>query len=728
MRVSDFIRTKLRHYHRLVILVAVVATTGSVALNHTLIQQGSSLTAMISLTAQQSMLSQRIAFYQDRLVAEKGTKGHNSVKGELSKLTTEFEHNHWTIIGSVPTHDEAHPFSDAQQLNYFFAKPSLHQQSISFIAHSRRFIKDFSDVDGSPSVLPLATLQTLLTKLNKAVFQFEREAKDQASFLITVQWQIWIVAIILLLLVSIFLFKPMETLILRILKKYRLTSRSLEKKDLASEVKNQFLMNISHELRTPISGMFGMMELAAQEGDRDKQAKLLQKAQDSGYQLLSLVDNILDISRIEANELGLDSIDFELNTLLDNCLAPATAACYKNAVSFSFVATSPLPLMVKGDSARLSQAINYLLSNAIKFTPYGSIKTSAAITVRNKGYIFEFCVHDTGVGINEGDLARIFDKFTQLNSDESRIFKGAGLGLTIAKVLVEQMGGSIRVESTLGKSSQFTITLPLGKSEVQPPRLSPSAILQTTRFAVVDDLQTSRDYISMLLQSQGYLVDTFDSGADLLRNSANVEQYAAVIVDILMPGLSGYELAEMLHALHGESCPALVFVSASTESINKRKFDFIDKWQAFSKPINKDRFIDYMHLLASNNYQNYPSNRAINVLVVEDEPINAEVVLSMLNKMGHHTLHAASGEQAVAMATTEDIDLILMDIDLPDFSGIEATHKILKEHKIKVPIIALTANVYDHDKLLTKEAGMRYHLTKPVQFNELKDVIGTLNA
>ena len=151
------------------------------------------------------------------------------------------------------------------------------------------------------------------------------------------------------------------------------------------------------------------------------------------------------------------------------------------------------------------------------------------------------------------------------------------------------------------------------------------------------------------------------------------------------------------------------------------------KCQAFTKPIDKDRFTDCMHQLVSINHQAYPYSRVMNVLVVEDEPINAEIVLCMLNKMGHHTLHAATGEQAVSMATREDLDLILMDIDLPDFSGLEAANKIFKEHQIKVPIVALTANIYEQDKLATKQAGMRYHLTKPVQFNELRDVIATLN-
>ncbi|MFT5313285.1 MAG: two-component system sensor histidine kinase/response regulator [Paraglaciecola sp.] len=728
MRVSHFIRTKLRQHHRLVLLTLFIFASGSAALNHVLISQFSSAANMTRLSSQQAMLSQRITVYQDRLATGEYAQSPTPLIDQLIKLTKEFELNHWTIIGALPTKTEAHTLSKAQQQHYFFSEPSLHQQSIDFITLSRDLVKKITAGQVLPSALPLASLNALFAGLNQAVFQFELEASKQTNVLINIQWQLWMVVILLLFFNSVFIFKPMEKLVLRVLRKYRTAPRRSNETAFDTEIKSQFLMNTAHELRTLVSGLYGMITLAEHESEQGKQAKQLQKAQSSSRDLLSLIDNILDMSWIELDQHNLENIDFELIPLLDNCLSPANEICEKNALEFSYEATSTLPTRVKGDPARLSRIIHYLVSNGIKLTPYGSIKTSASVSVKNQGYLFNFAVHDTGLGMKKSDLSRILDKCPQLNNDGSQIDIGTGLGLTIAKKLVREMGGSIEVVSTLGKGSTVTISLPLGKSDFQAqlPSLQ-STMLPTTRFAVVDDLQTSRDNISMILQTNGYQADTFDSGSHILRSSNDVKKYTAVIVNIHMPGLSGYELAEILHAQHGDACPALVFVSASADSLHKAKFAFVDQWPIFTKPINKDRFIEYMHLLASGSGQSDSPKHALNILVVEDEPINAEVLLSMLNKMGHYTLHAANGDQAVTLATTEDIDLILMDINLPDFSGIEASHKILKEHKIKVPIIAITANVYLHDKLSIKQAGMRYHLTKPVQFNELKDVVATLS-
>ena len=723
MKVNNFIRNRIRQRCLLVLVSIAICLSTSTLLRYVALAQKSAGAKLVNLSGQQRILSQRIALSQNLLLTEPFANPNKQVREELTSLTNKFEQIHWAIIEAVPLNGQVHGLSDQQLQLYFYDKPNVHQLTLDLIDRSNAITGMQNQQNMLINSIKQESPASLLNKLDEAVYQFEKESIEDSAHLITLEWQLWLGNIIVLFMLVLFSFKPIDKLVVRNSRKYHLEKRTKQAAKYASKAKGQFLVNISHELRTPLSGMFGMMELAQQEPDRQKQEKLLRKAEVSGQQLLTLIDNMLDISKIETDELELDNVDFNLTKLLDNCLAPAAANCDEKGVSFSFEALSPLPNMLNGDPLLLSRVINNLLSNALKFTSYGSITATASISVKDKSFLFSFTVHDTGVGIDDSDLHRIFEKFTQLDNSQFSMFKGTGLGLTIAEQIVEKMGGGLHVSSVVGKGSTFSFEVPMAKSETTLVATNLPNSAGTIKFAVVDDLQTSRDYIACLLQSEGYEAEVFAAGADFLRGITSIKEYSAIIIDIHMPGLNGYELADILKAQHGDKCPPLVFISASSESVSRSKLDSISNWQAFSKPINKDRFVDSLAILVNNNYQSTFSNRSLDILVVEDEPINAEVVSTMLRQMGHVVILASTGREAVDIATRESIDLILMDINLPDFSGIQATTEILQHHKIKVPIVALTANAFEDNREAYKLSGMKYHLTKPVHCHELEEVV-----
>ncbi|WP_339773739.1 response regulator [uncultured Paraglaciecola sp.] len=580
--------------------------------------------------------------------------------------------------------------------------------------------------DVTNSILPDA-YYALTKRLSLAEIQLQHNLLQSNRNMFEVSIVASIVSLFLLIISFIVIVNPIEKLLFRFIDKFiNNTKHTLHVERLASmasKSKSQFLSNMSHELRSPISGMFGMVELAQQERDPTKQHAYLQKAQTAGHQLLSLVDEILDISRIEAKVLTFEYIDFELIKVLDNVISPVTSSAGKKGLEFHFDSSGALPDFVMGDPMRLAQALRNILNNAVKFTVNGRISVSAELAVVDKKYLLHIFVSDTGIGIEEGHHHWVFDKFTQITIGENSAVSGAGLGLTIAKEFAEGMGGSLTLNSVIGKGSTFKLSVPLGKSDKQAEDMSKTnAHSKTIKFAVIDDLETSRLYISSILRNENFEVDVFESASKFLLKKDAILDYAGLIIDIHMPGFNGYELAETIQAMFDKSAPPFIFVSASPESINQEKIKFIDVWQAFAKPLDKNLFIDSIRILANKNILKTEAFKPAKVLLVEDEPINAEVVKTMLESSGHEVEVANTGSLAIELAITKKFDLILMDINLPDISGIETT-RIIRAKGVQAEIVALTGNAYEEDKLRTKEAGMAYHLVKPVMFHELNNVI-----
>jgi CheY-like chemotaxis protein len=325
--------------------------------------------------------------------------------------------------------------------------------------------------------------------------------------------------------------------------------------------------------------------------------------------------------------------------------------------------------------------------------------------------------------MSQHNLEHIFEKFSKIEHDEPHRYKGMGLGLNITKKIIEQMHGSIEVNSSEGKGSNFSVQLQLQKSTETKVNSIVSQSMQNKNFAIVDELETSRLYLASLLQNAGFNVDVFASGVELLKKKDSLTNYAGVIIDLHVQDIQAFEITETIHAMYADKTPEIIFISASAESIDAIKIEFIGSHHAFVKPIEPLRFLDTIRLIAMPNFDSNVHQRPVTVLLVEDEPINATIVETMLKNKGHVVTIATCGQQALDIIKTVHFDLILMDIQLPDFSGIEVTRQIRDNLKFDIPIIALTGAGSAEDRLKTHNAGMKYHLVKPVQSHELHSVV-----
>lgn len=727
MNIERIIRHKIRRCY----LVYFVMTLSLLAIpwlyTYSSAEKRAAAQQFIQIANQQSTLVRSIAlnlYRSGNPIAEIKTQ---TLKRQTIVLMNQFNDNHTYLVHSDLPRTVYQGGNNSLHDLFSGDKTNIDTLTSAFFAFAKQTLESTQERNAQQEPVLPTTYFALTDRLERAEVQFQQNLAQSNRHMVNVSIFASIFSLIVFIMTIIALIYPIEKLLLRIIAKFADNSKRTyqvnREAHLAIKAKSQFLSNMSHELRSPISGMFGMLELAQQEPDSAKQNVYLQKAQSAGHQLLSLVDEILDISRIEAKVLTFENIDFELIKVLDTVIAPITASAEKKGLEFSFCTSTSLPDFVKGDPLRLSQALQNVVNNAIKFTEKGGVSINVKLDIVNRKYQLNIFVSDTGIGIATEDHSRVFEKFTQVTKGENNSVSGTGLGLTIAKEFAEGLGGTLTLNSAIGKGSTFKLSVPLGKS-TQKAQLTydDAAHIAQAKFAVIDDLETSRLYIANILQNDGFEVDVFESASKFLLKKDAILDYAGLIIDIHMPGFNGYELAETIHAMFDNSAPPFIFISASPESINHTQLKFVDMWQGFAKPMDKNRFIDSIRILARKNILKTEAFVPARVLLVEDEPINAEVVKTMLERNGHTVELADTGTMALHLATTKEFNLILMDINLPDMSGIETTRSI-KARGVETEIVALTGNAYEEDKLRTKEAGMAYHLVKPVMFHELNNVI-----
>ena len=488
----------------------------------------------------------------------------------------------------------------------------------------------------------------------------------------------------------------------------------------ANQAKSRFLAAMSHELRTPMNGIFGMLELATGETLEKKRREFLRKARVAGEQLLNIINDILDIAKIEANKIDLETRDFELSKVLDEVMAPFAIGCEKKGLQFEYVPLSTIPDRISGDANRLTQILNNLLRNALKFTDEGKISVTVKIKMVEQAIQFECSVTDTGIGMTSQQLARIFDKFVQADSSTTRVYGGTGLGLAITKELVQLMGGEIRVESEPGTGSQFSAKMMFQRASKQHVLSRLEDISTSRKVAVVDDLETSRRYLEVILSQLNISCDLYDSANAFLAAKSKYCEYKAVVVDLHMPEMDGVAMVDQIRSECSDSCPQFILVSAAAD-INQYRAENEERFYAvFNKPVDEQRFFGVIKQLVG---QERDISTPLKILLVEDNDINAQIASHMLQSVGHTVTHASNGKIAVTHAEHHQYDIILMDINMPEMDGLTASQFIKQELKLEVPIVALTANAYEADRRASIEAGMSWHLSKPINKDALLAVI-----